>query len=449
NNTSDDFEGVKYIDDETFSLTISKAFLPSMYELSIVSVAPLNEKILTDNGKYDFKVNLDTADNKFDPLDKEYLGKYVLDTFKSSPKDIAAGPYNFVEYKQKQFVKLEKNEHYIGDSKGNKPKIDTIIVKVVSGETDVDQLIKGDLDIVEGQIEGAKIQKAEKASGVDVAKFPRNGYGYLAFHTDMPIVSDVRVRQAIGYLIDRDKFISSFLGGPEYGVTVDSTYGLGSWEAAESPVLADKKLVHYQFDLEKAVALLEEAGWKYDAAGQPYTTGIRHNEKGEILELKWLSTEENRFTDVLNPIAVDGFDKAGIKLTLDKVDFASMYTEYQKKDDTRKYHMFNLASSIPAGYSPYSDFTSKGSSNNTNFKNAEMDVVLESMKQVENGDKATWISLWDQFITINNRELPLIPLYSNTYHHIYRSDRINGYTNVSAFWGWPEDAINMELKESK
>ena len=62
------------------------------------------------------------------------------------------------------------------------PSIETIIVKTVNATLDVDMLVNGEVDIVQGVVEGDKIEKAKAAENVQESTYARNGFGNVPMH---------------------------------------------------------------------------------------------------------------------------------------------------------------------------------------------------------------------------------------------------------------------------
>ncbi len=104
------------------------------------------------------------------------------------------------------------------------------------------------------------------------------------YTTPHPILSDVRVRQAIAYCTNRPELIESVYPylTPEQqeGLLMDTFLTRDHWAFTEEGITV------YPFDPVKGSALLEEAGWKQEAEGEP-----RVNEAGESLSLKFLTTD--------------------------------------------------------------------------------------------------------------------------------------------------------------
>ena len=92
-----------------------------------------------------------------------------------------------------------------------------------------------------------------------------------------PLLSDIRVRQAIAHCIDRDALISALYtyvpDDVKASLRMDSFVPKTHW--AYSGPYTD-----YEFNVETAGALLDEAGWTLDEA-----SGYRVNADGDTMEL--------------------------------------------------------------------------------------------------------------------------------------------------------------------
>ncbi len=95
---------------------------------------------------------------------------------------------------------------------------------------------------------------------------------WLAFNLERKPLSDVRVRKAIAHAIDKNFIVKALMGGfakPADGPII-----------ASSP-LATTDLVRYPFDLKKAAALLDQAGYKAGADGERFKLTIDYLPGGD------------------------------------------------------------------------------------------------------------------------------------------------------------------------
>ncbi len=168
-------------------------------------------------------------------------------------KDIAfhpvgTGPFEFVEWKQTDYLKGKK---FAGYWKHGYPKIDTITWKpVVDNNTRAAIMQTGEADFAFSiPFEQATVLKGSPK--VDLIASPSIIQRYLTMNTMVKPFNDPRVRQAINYAINKEALAKVAFAGyatPSDGVVpagVDYAEKLGPWP----------------YDPAKARALLKEAGY--------------------------------------------------------------------------------------------------------------------------------------------------------------------------------------------
>ncbi len=171
---------------------------------------------------------------------------------------------------------------------GAAPVVQTVEVKV----TEVVEVVK-------------EVQKeVEKIIEVTAAPVPE-------WTRPHPILSDVRVRQAIAHCTNPIELIGSVYGFlPEEQRTKQL---MDTFIPKDSPWYAknidsNANVVVYEFNTEKAGQLLDEAGWKLPEGGR-----IRANEKGEPLALRFTTTNAP-FRQTWGAVWVSQLQKCGIQL---------------------------------------------------------------------------------------------------------------------------------------
>jgi len=128
--------------------------------------------------------------------------------------------------------------------------------------------------------------------------------GAEEFTTPHPILSDLRVRQALAYCLDRDSLIASVYPYVEDGseLVMDSFLPKTHW--AYSGPYADMPM----YDPEAGMALLDEAGWTLaDGAS------VRSNADGESLVIKFTTTNA-QFRQTWSAVAIQNWAACGIQV---------------------------------------------------------------------------------------------------------------------------------------
>jgi len=208
---------VEIIDDHTVQITLKKTFPPLLDKLTR-GIVP--EHILAGQ-------NIATAD------------------FNNNP--VGTGPFKFVEWKKGQNIILEANPDYYG----TKPKLEKVIFKVLpDANVRAVQLETGEVDV--SFLEPDQLKRMEKVSTITVHKIPTADYRVMMFNFRKPLWQDVKVRQAICYATNRQAILDGVLLGEG-----STAYGPLQLNWSNNP-----NVEKYDYNVDKAKALLVEAGWK-------------------------------------------------------------------------------------------------------------------------------------------------------------------------------------------
>ncbi|MBU2511010.1 ABC transporter substrate-binding protein [bacterium] len=164
---------------------------------------------------------------------------------------VGTGPFKFDKWVKDDRIILTKNENYWDKSGG--PYLDQVIFRSIP-ENSVRflELKTGNIDICQFP-NPADIELARKDPNIKLLAQPGMNIGYLSFnHTKEPWKSNVKLRKAIAYAIDRKAI-------------VDNIYqGMG--QLAKNPIPPtmwgyNNAVPGYEYNVEKAKQLLAEAGY--------------------------------------------------------------------------------------------------------------------------------------------------------------------------------------------
>lgn len=302
------FEGIKLLDDYTFSVTLLPEYADYYYALGSASFAPYAlELFLGDN---EIIVNEDgscgLSEGFYAKADKNGVSSYVMaDTIVANLKWDSAipysGPYTVEDFDASALVAtLKLNPLYPGDDARGTASIETITyVKIVS-ETQTDQFKTGQIDVLSGITGGEETDAAlalvkESPEKFAETHYDRAGYGFLGLRCDVGPTSDVAVRQAMTYTINRPEFAQNFTGG--YGSVVHGPYytGFSAYQAVEDEIILNQ----YAYSADSANTVLDEAGWVYNEKGEEYVAGT------DAVRYKKLSGYELS-VDNINYASIDG-----------------------------------------------------------------------------------------------------------------------------------------------
>lgn len=450
------FVGAKLVGEYEFHLIIDGENLPYFYETTMVALTPAPMHVYAPEA--DVVTDPETQGTYLTGFTAE-RAQWVKDVYCFNPT-VSCGPYNFIYFKN-QVVRLEKNPYFKTDGEGYAPMVDVIEQRWINQDTDVYQVIAGEVDIVAGVIESEKIEALKTSDTAYPVTYSRNGYGMIAFACDFGPTKEAKVRQAIGMLVDRNEFVQEILGG--YGVLVNGAYGLSQWMYQEKRQELEAQLIQYSLNTEEANDFLDETDWKFEADGVtpfdrtkagPDKNYFRYNSKGEMLQVNHFGTTENDITDLIALRLPVNCAYAGIKYTVTYGGFDTLlnhyYYGYTMDESERVYHAFNLASGFGSPYDPYyswhSVWVGKSYLNSCQLADAILDECIETMRSQEATEegRGNFANAWLQFQIRWNELLPSVPLYSNEYY-----DAVNNRVKdlqTTPTWGWARAIIRATVE---
>ena len=202
-------------------------------------------------------------------LSKKACEKYG-DDFRLNP--VGTGPFAFEKYVPKQKTVLKANDQYWR----GRPKIDRIVYRFVP----VDQgremaFLKGELDVIEGTKADWWVEKIGAKKDVIVDALGPGECTVVHFNMTRKPLDNLKVRQAMAYALNREDF--------------RVTYGMSITEDAISPVPPGylgftSDVEKYEFNLEKAKALMKEAGYPNGFDLGKFVTSPIYLNSGELLQ---------------------------------------------------------------------------------------------------------------------------------------------------------------------
>jgi peptide/nickel transport system substrate-binding protein len=277
-------DGVVAVDDYTLQLTLSQPFFPLLYALA-------------DN-TYQMMMSRDA----YEAMGDQEFGK----------APVSAGPYTVKEWNLGRNIILERNPDYAwgpeipGIENTGAWHIETIeILFIPEYATILAGMEAGEIDY--SQVQAKDMQLLLDTGQFDSLEVLQQGLRpFFLFNVQTPLFQDVRVRKAFNLAINRDTFVQVLVRGAgqsQFGPLSPSQ--IGYWPGVED--------IGYGFDLEQAKALMQEAGYTYDAEGMLLTP------EGEPFKLKiytlpievWVKTTE---------LAVEMYRQLGVDMEIVQED---------------------------------------------------------------------------------------------------------------------------------
>ena len=320
-----------------------------------------------------------------------------------SPQEpVGTGPYQFVSWTQNHEIRLKANPGYFEGS----PRIREIRFKIVPDDTvRILELRKGSIHLLQNDIEPEVLRALEREAGFSVEKKQGTNYSYLGFNLRDPVLRSLKVRQAIAHAIDRRAIIDHLLGG--LAVPATGVISPLSW-AYESEVET------YEYDPQKAMRLLDEAGYKDPDGPGPV--------KRFTLTYK---TSQNELRSRIGEAIQSLLGEIGIGVKMRSYEWGTFFSDIRKGnfqiytltwvgivDPDVYYYLFHSKSVPPNG------------ANRGNYLNPELDHLIERGRVLQ--DREERKEIYGQIQKILARDLPYVSLW-NEVNVVVTDRRVRGF----------------------
>jgi peptide/nickel transport system substrate-binding protein len=301
-------------------------------------------------------------------------------------RPVGTGPFKFKSFSQGNYLETEANRDYFGGA----PMLDGIVFKVIpDGNARLAQLRAGEIDFT--VIEPAQVAALGGTSTVEVRRAPQVNYNFIAINHSDPRFRDVRVRQALAYAIDKQAIVKNILRGDAQVATGPINPLLGEFY--------NPKVQTYEYNPDRAKALLEEAGWKKGA------DGVLQNAKGERLTLSLNGPKGYPVIEQVLTYAQEQYQRIGAAPTLDIMDWPVHLERYHK----RQYDLLMQWWITPPDPDLYDHYYSESKNNWWAYKNPEIDDLV--VKARSEPDRKKRIALYHRIQEILAKDVPIIYLY--------------------------------------
>jgi len=314
--------------------------------------------------------------------------KKAGDDFGGSP--VGSGPFILKEWVRGNRVVVERNPDYW---ESGKPYLDKIVLQNIAGSVIGIQLRTGEIDMIHS-LTPQDILPLQNASDVELLKAPANRWWSMQWQVDKPPFNNAKLRQAIAHAIDRK--------------TLVDIVQLGKAEIAESPTPPglwwySPEVKSYEFNLDKARALLKEAG---------YPNGF------EVALAAPNASPDSQISTVVQ----DQLKAAGITANLEPVSASDFYQLVVKR----------AINFTPENWTQRPDpdglfralFYTKEFANSTGYSNPEVDALLDKARALQ--DPAARKPLYAKMQQIVTTDLPYIPLFFSV-EYLAQRKNVHGF----------------------
>ena len=329
-------KGVKWHDGKPFTSADVKASKEIIMNKEFAAFQILGWEKITDLQTPDDYTVIMKIDERYAPFLSYIAGgssliapKHLIDAgvdkFKQSfgRDPIGTGPYKFVKWESAQYIDLEKNADYWDGA----PKLDKIRIKLIPDDnTLMVQLGTGEVQL--SAVAPVHYEEAQKLANSATYLSNSNSWNHL----DLKMIDhllDPKVRQALDFATPRQQIVDKILKGLAVVAVAD--------QMPETPYF-NPNLSARPYDMDKAAALLDEAGFKKNADGI-----LEKDGKPLAIEI-WIISGGQQDKQKQQVIAAS-WRKLGIKADEREEDIKSIFGpngyQFTKKMTAGMYSWFN------------------------------------------------------------------------------------------------------------
>lgn len=294
------------VDEYTFKLTLKEPYYPTIQELAVVRpVRFLGEAGFPDDG----------------------------DTGKGVKEPVGTGPWLLTDYKTDEYAEFTRNPNYWGEQ----PKADKIVIKIIpDGETRVLAFEKGELDLIygEGVISMDAFKQLETSGEYETSLSEPVATRLMVMNTSNEALSDLRVRLALQHGFNKQAMVDGITSGLEEKADNILSTNFPYTDINVTPI---------GYDVEKAKAYLDEAGWKL-----PDGKTVREK-NGKPLELELTFEKSDQILKPMAETLQSEWAAIGVKLNITGLEL----TEQIKRFRAKQFDL-NFSSNYGAPYDPHS-----------------------------------------------------------------------------------------------
>lgn len=377
------FEAVEVVDEYTVDIVTSQAYGPLLFTMTMPFTGIVSPTAVAEKG----------------------------DQFSRAP--VGTGPFKFVEWRANDRVVIEANDDYWR----GRPELDRVVFRTVPEEgSRMLSLRTGEADMVL-MPSPTDIAALETNPEFEVHAAEGVGVFYLGFNVTEAPTDNLLVRQALHHAIDRELLVEAVLeGGGTLATSVISppVFGYSNQNLDEL----------YPYDPERAIELLEEAGYVRGS------DGMFADASGTPLVLSVLPSNGRSLKDLeIAEVLQEFFRQVGVGAELDVYEWATTFEIMRGAE--LPYNAFTFTwftTTADADYTMYANYHSEetppNSWNRWRYANEEVDALLEQARA--SLDPQERLDAYAEVQEILAQDVASVPLYNSLETAVVNS-AVDGY----------------------
>jgi peptide/nickel transport system substrate-binding protein len=344
----------------------------------------------------------------FESSPRDYRNRTAYDTNPTDP-GLWFGPYRVVNVTPGAEILLERNPYWWGKP----PAFERIRLVAIENTAALEaNLLSGSIHMIAGEL-GLSLDQAlafEERHGDQyrILYKPVLFFEHLEPNLDSPILSDLRVRQALLYATDRDAINQQLFAGKQ--TIAHTNVNPLDW-------MYNEDVTQYPYDPAHAAALLEDAGWHEGP------DGWRANDAGERLAFTLMSTAGDRSRELVEQVLQNQWRAVGIDVAIQNQPARVLFGEtipQRRFPGLALFAWLSAPESVPrttmhSTMIPSEENNWQGQ-NAAGYRSERVDALIDAMEVELDREKRG--AMWRELQQIYAAELPSIPLWFRSQAYI-------------------------------
>ncbi len=310
---------------------------------------------------------------------------------------LGSGPFELLSWDGEQRLRLRRRR--------DRQRFE--LVRVPNPTVRLLKLVRGEVDMLQGDLPPELVAWAEERGSVRVLRRPGTTFAYLGFNLEDPVSGRLAVRQAVAHAIDRQAIIRYILGGAARPAA--TILPPEHWAGAP-------RLRPPAFDPARARAILAAAGLV-----------------GKHRPRLVYKTSADPFRVRLATVIQAQLERAGIEVEVRSYDWGTFYGDVK----AGRFQMYSLAwigVKLPDifRYTMHSEAVPPAGANRGRYRSARADALIEAAEQA--ADPAEQARLYRELQALLLADLPYVPLWYEDQVFVSRA-RVRGF-RVAPDGGW-------------
>ena len=357
------------------------------------------------------------------------------DALRKNP--LSYGPYVIKSVVPGEKIVFEANPHYFGgEAKVKKLEMEILppsqqVAATKAGKYDIILQSQADSYPQYAELDNIKIATRqdlyESYLGFKLGKWDKDK-GEVVTNPEAKM-ADPKLRQAMAYAIDNDSIGEKFFNGLRF--------------TAAGPIapifksLYNPSIPNFKYDLEKAKALLDEAGFK-DTNGD----GIREDKKGQPLKINFAMMSGSEISEPLSQYYLQQWKEIGLDVALVDgrlLEFNNFYERVETDDPA--IDCYSAAWGLASDPNPSGFYGKSSNANYPRYTSEKIQSILDKISSEDALDPAKMKEFYDEFQQVAFEEVPFIP-FLNRVDFLPVNKRVKNYDFT---WDTKFDWSKIEL----